>query len=59
MPSITLRELRKAYKQRKRSEPVANKELMTLLTSLGDNNEGLSRDLLLAPVCTFIALDGI
>ena len=40
VPSITLRELRKAYKQKKRSDPVANQELMALLNSLGENSEG-------------------
>ena len=58
LPSITLGELRKAYKQRKRNEPVANKELMALLNSLGDNNEGLSRDLACLRLY-FIALDAI
>ena len=40
VPSITLRELRKAYKQKRRSEPVANQELMSLLNALGENGEG-------------------
>jgi len=39
LPKITLQELRKAYRQKKRRQPPCQKEFLNLLDALGANND--------------------